>query len=195
MDKAELRKRYLAKRKQLSPVEINDLNTALVARFAQIKLEGIGVVHVFYPIPGKIEPDSLRIVNYLREEHPGIRLVLPKSNLDMHTLTHILWTEDTPLAMNRWGITEPEQGEAVDPQSIDLVLIPLLAYDTHGNRVGYGKGFYDRFLASCRPGVVKAGISWFPPEELVTDADPFDVPLDLCIHPKRVIYFRRGNLL
>ena len=129
------------------------------------------------------------LAGWIRSNHPEIKLLLPKSDLQNHTLEHIVWEEDTPLAMNEWGITEPENGEAIQPGLIDMVIIPLLAFDKAGNRIGYGKGFYDRFLAECRPDVRKIGISYFEPEEKFEEVDVFDIPLDVCLTPVKIWAF------
>jgi 5-formyltetrahydrofolate cyclo-ligase len=71
-------------------------------------------------------------------------------------------------------------------QNIDLVIVPLLAFDKYGNRVGYGKGFYDRFLSKCRSNVIKVGVSFFEPADRITDINPLDIRLDYCITPTRV---------
>lgn len=115
--------------------------------------------------------------------------MLSKASKSDNTLMHILWEEDTPLAMNSWGITEPEYGEEVLPEQLDMILIPLLVFDRKGNRIGYGKGFYDRFLAKCRHDAIKVGLSCFEPAEEISDVDQYDVPLDLCITPGKIWYF------
>jgi 5-formyltetrahydrofolate cyclo-ligase len=91
--------------------------------------------------------------------------------------------------MNQWGITEPEYGKEVPPQLIDVVIVPLLAFDTRGNRLGYGKGFYDRFLAECKADVLKIGVSYFEPEQAFEEVDEYDIPLDICVTPERVWSF------
>ena len=70
-----------------------------------------------------------------------------------------------------------------------MVLVPLLCFDESGHRVGYGKGFYDRFLTKCRPDTQKVGLSYFPPVKEITDADSFDIRLDLCLTPEKVWRF------
>ncbi|HEX8461529.1 MAG TPA: 5-formyltetrahydrofolate cyclo-ligase, partial [Segetibacter sp.] len=72
---------------------------------------------------------------------------------------------------------------------IDLVFVPLLAYDKRGYRVGYGKGFYDRYLSLCKPEVLKVGFSYFGPEESIDDTHQFDVPLNYCITPDNIYEF------
>ena len=75
------------------------------------------------------------------------------------------------------------------PAEIDLVFVPLLAFDKKGFRVGYGKGFYDKWLAGCRPDCIKVGFSYFEPVESIDDRHEFDVPLNLCITPHNVYVF------
>jgi 5-formyltetrahydrofolate cyclo-ligase len=87
------------------------------------------------------------------------------------------------------GIPEPVQGELIPDEQIDLVFVPLLAFDKKGNRVGYGKGFYDRFLAQCRPNTQKMGLSFFCPIDEISDVDPWDVKLDSCICPDKIWTF------
>jgi 5-formyltetrahydrofolate cyclo-ligase len=67
--------------------------------------------------------------------------------------------------------------------------VPLLAFDEKGFRVGYGKGFYDRFLKQCKDGGIKIGLSYFNPIDTIEDAGEFDVPLNFCITPQKVYVF------
>lgn len=189
MDKPSLRKIYLGRRQSLGAAERTVLNQEILNNFKKLDLSAIRFIHLFYPIAGKNEPDSLQLVSWLRLTHPEIQLVLSKSNLVDHSLSHLLWTEKTPLSGNKWGITEPETGPLVAENQLDMILIPLLAYDGRGNRVGYGKGFYDRFLANCRPNALKVGISWFPPEEELITHNEHDIPLDACVSPQQIYHF------
>ncbi len=111
---------------------------------------------------------------------------LPKSGDD---LEHVAFDAETVFAENRWGIREPVAGREVDPSEFDIVVVPLLCFDTRGFRVGYGKGYYDRFLARCRPDCVKAGVSLFPAVDSIDDLNRYDVPLDLCITPPATVKF------
>ena len=70
-----------------------------------------------------------------------------------------------------------------------MILVPLLAYDLQGNRVGYGKGFYDRFLAKCNANVQKVGLSYFEPLDSIGDAESFDIKLNSCISPEKIWIF------
>lgn len=191
MLKKELRKLYERKRSELSAEDVDDLSASIVKRFSAISLQDIRYLHVFYPIVGKHEFNSLLLVQDVKQRYRGIRLVLSKSDLKNHTLKNFLWTEETILAMNQWGITEPESGREIQASEIDMVIIPLLAFDLKGNRLGYGKGFYDRFLSECRTDVKKVGISFFHPEEVI-ETEAHDIPLDICITPDDVWTFKTG---
>jgi len=63
------------------------------------------------------------------------------------------------------------------------VFVPLVVFDRKGNRAGYGKGYYDRFLMTCRPDCLKIGFSYFEPVELLEDKNQYDIPLNMCITP------------
>ncbi|MEY2811910.1 MAG: hypothetical protein RI991_905, partial [Bacteroidota bacterium] len=97
--------------------------------------------------------------------------------------------EQTVFQDNQYGIPEPTAGIEVTSDMIDVVVVPLLAFDKKGNRVGYGKGYYDRFLASCRNDVITIGLSFFPPVLSIDDIDFFDKKLDFCITPDSVYAF------
>lgn len=189
MNKKELRAVYLQRRRDLLPGEQESLSSAIVSHFDELKFDAIKFVHIYYPITGKHEFNSLLLKQHLSTKYPQLKFILPKSNTEDHTLTNILWEKDTPLAMNQWGITEPEYGEEIDSKLIDVVIVPLLAFDRLGNRLGYGKGFYDRFLTDCRPDVIKAGTSYFEPEEKFEEVNEYDIPLDLCITPDEIWKF------
>ncbi|MBV9241520.1 MAG: 5-formyltetrahydrofolate cyclo-ligase, partial [Acidobacteria bacterium] len=87
------------------------------------------------------------------------------------------------LVENKWGIREPDGEQTASPDEFDIVLVPLLAFDSFGHRVGYGKGYYDRFLSLCRPDCLKIGLCAFAAETKIEDIHPGDIKLDLCLTP------------
>ena len=101
----------------------------------------------------------------------------------------VLVTADEAFTDNEVGITEPMGHELLAPETLDLVLVPLLAVDERGHRVGYGKGYYDRFLSRCAPECLKVGVSYFEPVPLIEDTHEYDLPLDICITPQQVYVF------
>ena len=104
-------------------------------------------------------------------------------------LINYLLTDSTVIKLNHWQVPEPMDGIEIPAEKIDVVILPLLAFDLDGNRIGYGKGFYDVLLSKCRPDVIKVGLSLFEAEEKISDVSPLDVPLDYCVSPKQIYKF------
>ncbi len=122
-------------------------------------------------------------------KNPGIKIVVPKINLNEGEMQHYIFNEDVEMASNSFGIIEPVKGEKIAAGEIDLVITPLLAFDKKGYRVGYGKGFYDKFFLQCNNNVVRIGLSFFEAEEKIDDRDTYDIPLHYCITPNSVYTF------
>lgn len=187
--KPHLRKQYLAKRKALSESEFGRINNQILEHFKQLDLSGVKVLHLFLSIVEKHEIDTSLIINYIKKHHPHINIAVPQSNFSSLTLTHFLMNDDLVIEKNYWNIPEPVSGIKINPDKIDMVLVPLLAIDQKGFRVGYGKGFYDRFLIECRTDVKTVGLSQFEPIEKISDTDEYDFALNSCITPSGIIYF------
>jgi 5-formyltetrahydrofolate cyclo-ligase len=181
--KNELRSIFISKRSQLSQAEYETLNQQLLQQFQQLDFTGINCIHLFLPIHKRKEPDTFLIRDWLTATHPHIKRVFPKANFANNTMQNFADDEQLELAINAFGIPEPVTGNEVPFLEIDMVLVPLLAFDKHGYRVGYGKGFYDRFVASCKPDTIFAGLSFFEPVEEISDTNEFDRKINLCLLP------------
>lgn len=189
MTKQELRKIYLEKRQALSEAEYSQLSFQLYQNFfAAIDLSFIKVLHTFLPITSKKEPDTWLIIDRIRREFPHIRISIPKVNNQKSDLENFYFEGLHQLATNEWGIQEPKQGIPTEPEKIDAVLVPLLVFDEQGHRVGYGKGYYDRFLRNCTSQTKKVGISLFSPVEKISFSE-YDVKLDCCLTPNHFYVF------
>jgi 5-formyltetrahydrofolate cyclo-ligase len=189
MNKQELRKIYLEKRLQLTEEEYQRLNEALLLQFMQLNFEGINAVHLFLPMLRTKEPDTSLWRKYLQTAHPQIKRVFPKANFKQKTLTNFVDDEQLIIAENKFGVPEPVSGNEIFIDKNSMVIVPLLALDLAGNRVGYGGGFYDRFLAECEAGTQFIGVSFFEPIKEVSDANSFDVKLHQCILPDTIHNF------
>lgn len=190
MNKTELRKKYLQKRSLLSKQEYSDLNQDLVRNFFQsIDLSQVYNLHLFLPIADKHEVNTFPIREKIDNDYPQIQLITSISNFTTHHLLSCQLHRGAYLKPNCWGIPEPETVIPFPDHKIDMVLVPLLAFDLKGNRVGYGKGFYDRFFTKCKPEVVKVGLSLFEAEEQIDDVFGGDVRLDFCVSPQKVYRF------
>lgn len=190
MDKASLRKQFLEKRQCLSRSQYWHLMDRLMDQFKSIDWSKHKIVHIFLPIKKHNEIDTFSILNYFKDHFPHLQIVIPRTNFQTFEMENVLYDhEHTILVRNKFDIPEPLHGILVPTHQIDLVFIPLLAFDKQGNRVGYGKGFYDRFLSKCRPDVQKLGLSFFEPIDQITDLNEFDNPLDWCICPDKIWKF------
>jgi 5-formyltetrahydrofolate cyclo-ligase len=188
MVKKEIRSIYIEKRNQLSTAEMNEMAEKMIDNFRTIALQGAQVILSYYPIAERREFDITACEQLLALENELLQIALPKLQ-DNTTMQAIAINNDTKLAENRFNIMEPVSNEVISPQLIDVVFIPLLAFDTKGYRVGYGKGYYDRYLAQCAQDVVKIGFSWFEALDAIDDINDYDVPLNYCITPTRVYEF------
>lgn len=189
MTKAAIRKIYKEKRKNISPKDKERWSDLILINFQTLDLPFIRCVHTYLAMEEQYEIDTGSITRYLRFKNPGLITVVPKINLDAREMTHYVFNDDVDLAANSFGITEPLTGEKIDPLEIDLVLTPLLAFDRQGFRTGYGKGYYDKFFTQCNDDVIRIGLSFFEPEEVIEDINPYDVPLHYCITPQQVYTF------
>lgn len=188
MTKANARRDFLQKRAALPEGEYHQLNFQLYQQFfSLIDLSGVRCLHIFLPIEGKREVDTWPIIDRLRREHEHIRLSIPKVNGS--ELENFYFEGIHQLKKNKWGILEPEQGVPTPTEKIDMVIVPLLAFDKSGNRVGYGKGFYDQFLAECRIRCQRIGLSLFEPIESIEDVDENDISLTHCLTPHHLYQF------
>jgi len=192
MTKHDLRKQFLAERKALSAEETERRSQAIGDIFVQRSGTPLyKYIHIFLPIARQNEVNTWLIIHRIWQELPQIQVAVSVTDPVNQTLTHYKLTPETPLIENRWGIPEPVGNEqlAINSEQIDLVLVPLLAFDRRGHRIGYGGGYYDRFLARCRPDCLKIGLSLFDPVEEIQDIEETDVSLNACITPERVFTF------
>src|SRR5690554_2275364 len=186
--KAVYRRQFRELRNQLDAREEQAYNGSLLEQFKQFVWTRLQWVHICLPIRRLKEPDTLMQAAWLRANYPEIKLVISRSDLDAGTMDHYLWEKDDLLEVNDWGIEEPRSGLSIMPHQLDAVLVPLLGFDRQGNRIGYGKGFYDRFLAGCRQDCLKIGLSFFEAVDSLP-AEPTDIPLDFCISSQKIWKF------
>ena len=180
-NKKELRLIYKSLRKQLSERDIEQKSLEITNNLIQLPIWDKTYFHVFLPITEQKEVDTELILHLLSGKDKEI--LISKSNFETREMIHFLLTDNTRIAKNEYNIPEPVEGIEVPSKKIEVVFVPLLAYDKKGNRVGYGKGFYDKFLSECNPDVIKIGLSFFEPEELISDIFEGDVQLDYCVTP------------
>jgi 5-formyltetrahydrofolate cyclo-ligase len=189
MTKAELRKIYKEKRRGVSIQQAEKFTDMVLINFQQLDVPFVSCVHTYLASQKLREVNTSSLIRYLEFKNPGLKILVPKIDITSGNMHHLHFNDEVELVDNSLGIAEPSEGESVSPDEIDLVLVPLLAFDEMGYRVGYGKGYYDKFLSECRPDAVKIGISFFGPVERIDDIDPFDIPLNYCVTPQQNFEF------
>jgi 5-formyltetrahydrofolate cyclo-ligase len=189
MTKEQLRKMYKEKRKELSEGQMDRFNDLLLIGFQKINLHFINCIHTYLSSLKLREPDTCKLVRFLQFRNPHIKVAVPKIDMHKNHMEHVEFEASTELINNIYGIPEPAGGSLIREKDMDVILVPLLAFDNRGFRVGYGKGYYDRFLANCRKDAIKIGLSFFEPVERIEDIDQFDIPLNYCVTPKQLFVF------
>ncbi len=186
-NKKELRLKSKTLRNALSENEIEEMSLAVANKILTLPIWEKTYFHIFLPITEQKEVNTEFILHLLSGKDKEI--IVSKADFEARNMTHFLLTDNTRIKKNAYNIPEPIDGIEVPSHKIDVVFVPLLAFDKKGHRVGYGKGFYDKFLSECKPDVIKIGLSFFDPEELITDVFEGDVKLDYCVTPDEVHSF------
>lgn len=188
MNKKELRAHYKAKRAALSQDEIDDKSLAIANRILQLDIWEKTYFHLFLTIEEQKEVETEFVLQVLAGKDKEI--VVSRSNFETMQMTNFLLTDNTKFQKNHYGIYEPVDGIEVPNSKIEVVFVPLLAFDKQGHRVGYGKGFYDIFLSQCNEDVIKVGLSFFEAEDDFESVFDTDIRLDYCVTPATNYSFR-----
>ena len=181
MTKSEFRTKYKSLRSQLSLDEVEELSLKIANKALELPIWDATYYHIFLPILDSNEVNTELLLHILQGKDKSV--LVPKANFETGELTHILLQENTSLSTVNYGIPEPKSGIEIPVAQIDIVFVPLLAFDKQGNRIGYGKGFYDRFLANCKPDTIFVGLSFFEAEEKISN-EAIDVTLHFCVTPQ-----------
>lgn len=187
MDKKTIRKHFKELRQNLNENEIEDLSLQIANQIISLDIWDKTYFHLFLPIEEQKEINTEYVLQVLAGRDKEI--VVSQSDFETRKMTHFLLTENTKIKKNVYNIPEPVDGLEVPVTKIDVVFVPLLAFDSKGNRVGYGKGFYDLFLSECKPETLKIGLSFFESIDLIEDVFESDVSLNYCITPKKIYQF------
>ncbi|MEO5967635.1 MAG: 5-formyltetrahydrofolate cyclo-ligase [Ferruginibacter sp.] len=187
MIKSELRKIYKTKRNNLTSPEIDKMEDLMLIQFQNFGFDIPDNVIVYAPCEDTNEYNPLLIIDYCKFKNPAVQFSYPVISGEELNAFHV--NDDTAFTKNKYGIEEPVDSTIVAPEKIEMILIPLLIFDKSGQRVGYGKGYYDRFLKKCPDSTLKIGLSFFEPVDRILDVNKYDVPLDYCVTPMEVYYF------
>ena len=186
-DKKTLRLKYKKLREELSEESVETMSLQIANRALKLPIWDKTYYHIFLPILAKKEVNTEYLLHILQGKDKSI--VVSKADFNTGEMKNFLLQENTVLKTSEYGIPEPVSGIEISPEMIEVVFVPLLAYDKRGHRIGYGKGFYDRFLKRCNSEAIFVGLSFFDPEpEIFFEA--LDVPLNFCVIPKEIFDFQ-----
>ena len=174
-------------RQNLSEEAIENQSLAIANNLLQVPIWNKTYYHIFLSIVEQKEVNTEYILQILAGKDKEV--VVSKSEFETCGMTHFLLTENTKIKKNKYHIPEPIDGIEVPTSKIEVVFVPVLGYDKQGNRVGYGKGFYDKFLLNCQPETLKIGVSFFSPVPLIEDTNSQDTKLDYCVTPNAIFQF------
>lgn len=186
MKKDEIRKKYKSLRKDLSEDDRRDLSIKIANQSLTLPIWDYTNYHIYMSIQEQKEVSTEFLLHILLGKDKNI--LIPKTDFENQRMYSILLTDTLLIKKNKFHIPEPQGGIEIFNSEVEVVFLPLLAYDKEGHRIGYGMGFYDRFLEECRENVIKIGLSFYPPEETLI-SEPHDVKLNYCITPDKIYEF------
>lgn len=168
----------------MSKAEITEKSEAIFRHWqAPFPINSLHYIHLFLSIDKFNEVNTNPFLHFIQSLAPHTLPVVPVTDFEQDVLTHIAISPEIELAENDWGIPEPKiQKTKIAPSQLDMVLVPMLGFDLALNRLGYGKGFYDQFLAQTRPDCKKIGLCLEMGK--VSDGiptQPHDFPLDAVV--------------
>ena len=187
MYKKHLRKEFLQKRLLLSKKTIEKYSIEIKSKlFKLLNFDKVKTIHIYLPFETKNEINTFYIINKIIEKYPNISIIIPKMDFKSKIIINYYYQSNL-LKKNKIAILEPRDNLSehfIFPKDklIDIFIIPLLISDKKGNRVGYGKGYYDKLLANY-PKSIKIGLSLFEPINQINDINKYDIKMDYVILP------------
>lgn len=184
--KQTLRTGYKQKRKSLTPSTINSLSLEIANQALKLPIWEASFYHLYLTIKHLKEVETEPLLSVLCGRDKNI--IISKSDILNGEMSYYLLKDNTTIKPNIWNIPEPPDGLQIKASKLEVIFVPLLAFDKVGHRVGYGKGFYDGFLKNC-PNAVKIGLSFFEADEKIKDIQPNDIVLYYCLTPNQIYQF------
>ena len=180
MIKSKLRTKVLKLRENNSKKLIS-INPMSIYSYLKKKKYNMKIIGGYYPT--NYEIDDLEILNYFLKK--GSMISLPKIK-KKNQMEFLKWDKNDPLLINKYGIPEPESNNRVYP---DILFVPLVAYDEELNRLGYGGGFYDRYISKISKikQIVKVGLAFSFQKLKSIPTNNHDKKLDVIITEKGIV--------
>jgi len=186
VNKQELRDSALEQRKALTLNQVQEQSLKITNLLVGLDIWSHKIYHTFLSIEHQKEVQTEPLITLLHGKDKTI--VVPRMK-EEGQLEHVLLEENTSIAIKRFGVPEPLNGSLISEDQLDVVFVPLLSFDRSGNRLGYGKGFYDRFLSKTKPNTLFIGLSLLDVLENTVEPSAHDIPLHMAVTPKTVYRF------
>ena len=183
--KRRLRNRLLDQRTTITASDFFGASADIIEKLkAQDQFKEAKLIHSYVSMNDRREVETQELIIEMLGK--GKRVVVPKTNFETSTLSHIEINSFDDLEENKWGVLEPEYGQEISIENLELVIVPMVGGDEECNRIGYGEGFYDRFLENIA--CPKIGLIF--EQNIVSDipVEEFDIPLDAIITEQRIIH-------
>ena len=185
MLKSEARKYYRNLRKQLTPEDVLLKSKSIFNQIQHFRFDEDLNFHIFLPIEKNNEINTYPIINWLFQENKNIILPLVIGD----DMINCKVEKGFETQLNPLQIPEPINYTEIESNLVDVIFVPMFVADQNRNRVGYGGGYYDKFLTRCKPNAKKIGLTYFRPIDIIEDAYEGDIPLDYCVTPDEIISF------
>ena len=184
-NKLFLRQLFKKERSLLSPNQVKTSSKLIFKNLMTLNIWEKNFYHSYLSNVLNNEVETNEIINLLFKKNK--RVFVPK--ILGTNLIHIEINKNTRYSKNQLGIREPVNSSKSNPDLLEVIFVPLLAFDKQGDRVGYGGGYYDKFLGDIKNNALKIGLSLFEPIDKILDIEDHDISLDYIITPKRVYNF------
>ena len=184
-NKLFLRQLFKKQRSELTHNQVNILNKHIFKNLITIKIWDNNFYHLYLSNDLNKEVETNKLINLLFDKNK--RVFVPK--IVGKDLIHIEINKNTSYSKNKLGIREPVSSIKIDEDLFEVIFVPLLAFDKQGDRVGYGGGYYDKFLVNIKQNAITIGLSLFDPIDKIIDIEKHDIKLDYVVTPKTVYNF------
>ena len=180
MNKSQIRNKIIKIRKKKfdKNLQINLGKFISLLKIDKSNLKNIGGYY-----PSNYEIDDLAILDLLEKKNFKVSLPIIKKNNQMNFYS---WSRNDPLKINKFGIPEPVSSKILYP---DILLVPLVAFDSNLNRLGYGGGYYDRYIEKIEKikKVIKIGLAFSFQKILSIPINQYDKQLDFIVTEKEIL--------
>ena len=180
-----LRKSFKKQRSLLDINQVQGLSKRIFKNLLELNIWEKSFYHLYLSneINNEVETDEIVNLLFMKNKRVFVPKMLGKDLLNIEI------DNNTNYSLNQLGIREPISSNQKDANLLEVIFVPLLIFDKLGHRVGYGGGYYDKFLENIKDDVLKIGLSLFDPIDEIQDIEKHDISMDYIITPKRVYDF------